>query len=562
MTTAASNSDDQPFTMKEKKLCGTGIDHSEGSENEAAEANKKTFKYSWVLNKLNADIAMWQFETSRCYCTIIDAPGHRDFVKNMIVATSQADFAVLVIDSTVGGFEAGISKGGQTREHALLAYALGVKQMICCCNKMDATTLLYSEARYDEIKKEVSSCLMEVGYDPNEIPFVPIYGLEGDNVIESSTRLSWYRGPTLYQALELLIELKCPSDELNCHPLQEVYKTRSVRTVPVGGVKTRVRKPGMVVTFGSSSLETRVKSNNPLFDTEEKVHINIIVIGHVNSGKSTTTGHLVHRLGRISNHYLQRLKNEATEGNKKSSKYAWMLDKIKAEHERGFTIDISLWKFETLKYYCTVFDAPGHRHLITNMIIGTGTFQVDCAILVIDSISGVFEFGISEEGQTLGYALLAHTLGVKEMICCCNKMDATTPNYSKARYLKIRKAVSSYLKKVGYEAGRIPFIPISALEGDYMIQRSARLSWYKGPTLYEALDHIDEPKRPVDTHRGLPLQDLYKIQNIGTVPEERVENSTLNSGMVFTCGLSGPATEVKSLEMDLDSLLEAGMTLL
>ncbi|XP_074347686.1 elongation factor 1-alpha-like [Apium graveolens] len=163
----------------------------------------------------------------------------------MIIATSEADFVVLVIDSTIGGFEAGISKGGQTREYALLAYTFGVKQMICCCNKMDATTLLYSEARYNEIKKEVSSCLMEVGYDLNEIPFIPMYGFEGDNIIESSTRLSWYRGPTLHQALKLLIELKCPSDELNHHPLQEVYKTRSVRTVPAGGVKTCVRKPGM-----------------------------------------------------------------------------------------------------------------------------------------------------------------------------------------------------------------------------------------------------------------------------------------------------------------------------
>lgn len=294
---------------------------------------------------------------------------------------------------------------------------------------MDATTPIYSKARYDEIKKVVSSYLTEVGYNPDRVPFVPISGLEGDNIIESSSRLSWYMGPTLYQALDLLIELKSPSDELNRHPLQDVYKIRGQGTVPAGRVKTRIRNPGMVVTFGSSSLETKVKSDNPLFPMVEKVHINIIVIGHVNSGKSTTTGHLIHRLGGISNSYFQSLENKATEGNKKSSKYAWVLDKIKAEHERGFVIDISLWKFETLKYYCTVFDAPGHRHLIKNMIIGTGLSQVDCAVLIIDSTSGAFEAGISKEGQTRGYALLAHTLGVKEMICCCNKVKAKSVIY-------------------------------------------------------------------------------------------------------------------------------------
>ncbi|KAL0388193.1 UNVERIFIED_CONTAM: Elongation factor 1-alpha 1 [Sesamum radiatum] len=134
------------------------------------------------------DIALWKFETTKYYCTVIDAPGHRDFIKNMITGTSQADCAVLIIDSTTGGFEAGISKDGQTREHALLAFTLGVRQMICCCNKMDATTPKYSKARYDEIVKEVSSYLKKVGYNPDKIPFVPISGFEGDNMIERSPR--------------------------------------------------------------------------------------------------------------------------------------------------------------------------------------------------------------------------------------------------------------------------------------------------------------------------------------------------------------------------------------
>ncbi|VAH25819.1 unnamed protein product [Triticum turgidum subsp. durum] len=179
---------------------------------------------------------------------------------------------------------------------------------------------------------------------------------------------------------------------------------------------------------------------------KEKIHISIVVIGHVDSGKSTTTGHLIYKLGGIDKRVIERFEKEAAEMNKRSFKYAWVLDKLKAERERGITIDIALWKFETTKYSCTVIDAPGHRDFIKNMI--TGTSQADCAVLIIDSTTGGFEAGISKDGQTREHALLAFTLGVKQMICCCNKMDATTPKYSKARYEEIVKEVSSYLKKV------------------------------------------------------------------------------------------------------------------
>ncbi|KAK8947182.1 Elongation factor 1-alpha [Platanthera zijinensis] len=152
---------------------------------------------------------------------------------------------------------------------------------------------------------------------------------------------------------------------------------------------------------------------------KKKVHINIVVIGHVNSGKSTTTGHLIYKLGGIDKRVIERLEKEAAEMNKRSFKYAWVLDKLKAERERGITIDITLWKFETTKYYCTIIDAPGHRDFIKNMI--TGTSQADCAVLIIDSTTGGFEAGISKDGQTREHALLAFTFGVKQMICCCNK---------------------------------------------------------------------------------------------------------------------------------------------
>lgn len=154
---------------------------------------------------------------------------------------------------------------------------------------------------------------------------------------------------------------------------------------------------------------------------KEKIHISIVVIGHVDSGKSTTTGHLIYKLGGIDKRVIERFEKEAAEMNKRSFKYAWVLDKLKAERERGITIDIALWKFETTKYYCTVIDAPGHRDFIKNMI--TGTSQADCAVLIIDSTTGGFEAGISKDGQTREHALLAFTLGVKQMICCCNKVS-------------------------------------------------------------------------------------------------------------------------------------------
>ncbi|KAG2627987.1 hypothetical protein PVAP13_3KG266911 [Panicum virgatum] len=267
---------------------------------------------------------------------------------------------------------------------------------------------------------------------------------------------------------------------------------------------------------------------------KEKSHINIVVIGHVDSGKSTTTGHLIYKLGGIDKRVIERFEKEAAEMNKRSFKYAWVLDKLKAERERGITIDIALWKFETTKYYCTVIDAPGHRDFIKNMI--TGTSQADCAVLIIDSTTGGFEAGISKDGQTREHALLAFTLGVKQMICCCNKMDATTPKYSKARYDEIVKEVSSYLKKVGYNPDKIAFVPISGFEGDNMIERSTNLDWYKGPTLLEALDQINEPKRPSDKPLRLPLQDVYKIGGIGTVPVGRVETGIIKPGMVVTFG--------------------------
>lgn len=288
---------------------------------------------------------------------------------------------------------------------------------------------------------------------------------------------------------------------------------------------------------------------------KEKTHINLVVIGHVDSGKSTSTGHLIYKCGGIDKRTLEKFEKEAAEMGKASFKYAWVMDKLKSERERGITIDISLWQFETAKYHFTIIDAPGHRDFIKNMI--TGTSQADCAILMIASPQGEFEAGISKEGQTREHALLSFTLGVKQMIVCMNKMDEKTVNFSQDRYLEIKKEVEGFLKKVGYKPDEIPFIPISGWNGDNMLERSTNTPWYNGPTLIEALDKIIPPKRPTEKPLRLPLQDVYKIGGIGTVPVGRVETGIIKPGMQVSFAPGDVKTEVKSVEMHHTSIPEA-----
>merc|ERR1711890_153564 len=257
---------------------------------------------------------------------------------------------------------------------------------------------------------------------------------------------------------------------------------------------------------------------------KEKTHVNVVVIGHVDSGKSTTTGHLIYKCGGIDKRTIEKFEKEAAELGKGSFKYAWVLDKLKAERERGITIDIALWKFETPKYMITVIDAPGHRDFIKNMI--TGTSQADCAILIIASGTGEFEAGISKEG-----------------------------------YEEIIKETSNFIKKVGFNPKGVPFVPISGWHGDNMIEATTNMPWYKGwkkdtksgevtgKTLLDAIDAIEPPSRPTDKPLRLPLQDVYKIGGIGTVPVGRVETGTIKAGMVVVFAPANVTTEVKSVEM-------------
>ena len=202
----------------------------------------------------------------------------------------------------------------------------------------------------------------------------------------------------------------------------------------------------------------------------------------------------------------------------------------------------------------------------------TGTSQADCAILIIASGKGEFEAGISQDGQTREHALLAFTLGVRQLIVAMNKMDTTTPPWSKDRYYEIKKEVGDFIKKVGFNPATVPFVPISGFNGDNMIEASTNMPWFKGwekagkkgaegiteakgmKTLLEAIDAIDPPTRPTDKPLRLPLQDVYKIGGIGTVPVGRVETGIIKAGMVVTFAPAMVTTEVKSVEMHHEQL--------
>jgi len=310
---------------------------------------------------------------------------------------------------------------------------------------------------------------------------------------------------------------------------------------------------------------------------KDKPHLNIVVIGHVDSGKSTTTGHLIFKCGGVDDRTIEKFKKEAAEMGKGSFCYAWVLDKLKSERERGITIDIALMKFETDKFDVTIIDAPGHRDFIKNMI--TGTSQADAAVLIVAAGTGEFEAGYAKNGQTREHLLLAFTLGVKEVIIAVNKMDTTTPPYNEGRFKEIQGEVSNYLKKIGYKVPRIPFIPISGFHGDNMVppekgvEEKDNMPWFKGcevatgdpkskktaklKYLTDALDNVEPPTRPTAKPLRLPLQDVYKIGGIGTVPVGRVETGVIKPGMIVCFGPTGLTTEVKSVEMHHESLTEA-----
>jgi elongation factor 1-alpha len=279
----------------------------------------------------------------------------------------------------------------------------------------------------------------------------------------------------------------------------------------------------------------------------KKPHLNLVVVGHVDHGKSTTMGHFLVKLGIVDERTLQQYEEEAKRLGKETFKYAWILDRIKEERERGLTIDLAFQSFETKKYHFTLIDAPGHRDFVKNMI--TGASQADCAVLVVSAKKGEYEVAIAPGGQAREHAFLLSILGIRQLIVLINKMDDPTVNWSKERYEEVKQGVADLLKRLGYDVSKIPFIPVSGWTGDNLIEKSKNMPWYDGPTLYEALDLFQEPPKPIDKPLRIPIQAVYSIKGVGTVPVGRVETGVLKVGDTVVIMPPGLKAEVKSIEM-------------
>ena len=277
-----------------------------------------------------------------------------------------------------------------------------------------------------------------------------------------------------------------------------------------------------------------------------KPHLNTVIIGHVDHGKSTTIGHLFYLTGTIPERISKTYEEEAKKLGKETFKYAWVLDRLKEERERGLTIDLAFLKFETPKYFFTVIDAPGHRDFIKNMV--TGASQADAAILFVSAKRGEFEAGIGPGGQTKEHAWLARTLGVNQMVVAINKMDDPTVDWSQERYEEVKNEISGMLKPVGYKVEKIPFVPTSGWTGDNLVKSSEKMPWYKGPTLFNALDTFEIPEKPIKKPLRLPIQDVYTITGVGTVPVGRVETGVLKEGDEIVFMPANVKGEVKSIE--------------
>jgi elongation factor 1-alpha len=256
----------------------------------------------------------------------------------------------------------------------------------------------------------------------------------------------------------------------------------------------------------------------------------------------------MYETGAVSQHTIDEYKKEAAGKGKATFEFAWVMDSLKEERERGVTIDIAHQKFNTDKFYFTVVDCPGHRDFVKNMI--TGASQADAAILVVAAPDGVM-------AQTREHVFLSRTLGVNQLIIAVNKMDATTPPFDEKRYNEVKEEVGKLLKMVGYKLDEIPFVPVSAFEGTNLVKQSENTKWYKGPTLLDALNNLKVPQKPTTLPLRVPVQDVYTIAGVGTVPVGRVETGVMKKNDKIIFEPAGVTGEVKSIEMHHEEAPEA-----
>ncbi|WP_440007288.1 translation elongation factor EF-1 subunit alpha [Halomicrococcus sp. SG-WS-1] len=281
--------------------------------------------------------------------------------------------------------------------------------------------------------------------------------------------------------------------------------------------------------------------------SEDKPHQNLAIIGHVDHGKSTLVGRLLYETGNVPEHVIEQHKEEAEEKGKGGFEFAYVMDNLAEERERGVTIDIAHQEFDTDEYYFTIVDCPGHRDFVKNMI--TGASQADNAVLVVAADDGVAP-------QTQEHVFLARTLGINELIVAVNKMDVV--DYKEDTYKQVVSEVQDLLKQVQFNTEDASFIPISAFEGDNIAEKSDQTDWYDGEILLDALNGLEAPEPPTEADLRLPIQDVYTISGIGTVPVGRVETGMLNTGDNVSFQPSDVGGEVKTIEMHHEEVPEAG----
>jgi len=281
-----------------------------------------------------------------------------------------------------------------------------------------------------------------------------------------------------------------------------------------------------------------------------KPTLNAVFVGHVDHGKSTTIGRLMFDSGKISPAEMEKLKAEAVKHGKVGFEFAFVMDKFKEERERGVTIDLSYQKLITNKYEVTIIDAPGHKDFVKNMI--TGASQADVAFLTLSAKDGV-------QPQTKEHVWLLRTMGVGQVAVNINKMDSV--DYKEEVYNKVKADVSVVLKQAGYKPDGITFLAISGFKGDNVAKKSTNMPWYKGPTVLEQLDLFTLPNKPTNLPLRMPLQDVYEITGIGTVPVGKIETGIMKPGqkVIILPGRSGKGVlgEIKTVEMHHEQMPQA-----
>ncbi|KAM8725235.1 HBS1-like protein isoform 1-T1 [Acanthopagrus schlegelii] len=291
-------------------------------------------------------------------------------------------------------------------------------------------------------------------------------------------------------------------------------------------------EPSTVPTPGRSSGKAR-QALNIKAELEKrqggKPLLNLVVIGHVDAGKSTLMGHLLYLLGNVNKRTMHKYEQESKKAGKASFAYAWVLDETGEERDRGVTMDVGMTKFETNSKVVTLMDAPGHKDFIPNMI--TGAAQADVAVLVVDASRGEFEAGFEAGGQTREHALLVRSLGVTQLAVAVNKMDQV--NWQQERFKDITSKLGQFLKQAGFKESDVFYIPTSGLSGENLVTRSSvsqLTSWYSGPSLLEQIDAFKAPQRSVDKPFRLCVSDVFKDQGSGFCVTGKIEAGYIQTG--------------------------------